>query len=126
MVAVVFTGHSAATALPGKVTLISPSGQIGATTPTYSWNADPSAIWYYLWVNDSTGNRITQWYTAAQGSLSRRRGFARNARHCSFTGFGRMVDPNVEPERLRAMERQYAIYSPHPGPARQSFPDRHR
>ena len=52
--------------LPGKATLISPSGTIQTTTPAYTWNADSTSTWYYLWVDDSTGNRIKQWYAAAQ------------------------------------------------------------
>jgi len=49
----------------GAVTLISPSGTIAVNTPTYTWNADPSAIYYQLVVTDSTGPKIQQWYTAA-------------------------------------------------------------
>jgi hypothetical protein len=52
--------------LVGKATLISPSGTIATTTPTYTWNAVSNSTWYYLWVDDSTGNKINQWYTAAQ------------------------------------------------------------
>ncbi|MCH9698782.1 MAG: peptidoglycan DD-metalloendopeptidase family protein [Gammaproteobacteria bacterium] len=55
-----------ASSVPAAATLISPSGTISDTTPTYSWNAVSNSTWYYLWVNDSTGNRIKQWYTAAQ------------------------------------------------------------
>ena len=56
---------------PGKATLVSPSGNISTATPTYTWNAVPSATWYYLWVNDSsTSPKILQWYTAAQAGCS--------------------------------------------------------
>jgi hypothetical protein len=51
---------------PGKATLISPSGAINTTTPSYSWNAVSNSTWYYLWVSDSTGAKIKQWFTAAQ------------------------------------------------------------
>jgi hypothetical protein len=51
--------------MPGKITLISPSGIIGTNTPTYAWNADPHSTWYYLWVNDRTGTCIQQWVKAA-------------------------------------------------------------
>jgi len=53
--------------VPGKAILISPSGTIATSTPTYTWNAVPLATWYYLWVNDSANasGKITQWYTAA-------------------------------------------------------------
>jgi hypothetical protein len=59
--------------------LISPSGAITDSTPTYTWNAVSNSTWYYLWVNDSTGNRIKQWYTAAQV------GCASGAGTCSVT-----------------------------------------
>ena len=51
---------------PAAATLISPSGTITDNTPTYIWNAVLGSTWYYLWVNDSTGNKIKQWYTASQ------------------------------------------------------------
>jgi probable HAF family extracellular repeat protein len=54
--------------LPGKATLVSPSGEITTNLPPYTWNAVPNSTWYYLWVDDSTGTRITQWYTASQAS----------------------------------------------------------
>ena len=66
MAAMVLSGHFAAAALPGKATLISPSGTASTDIPTYSWNADAYSTWYYLWVNDSTGTRIQKWYTADQ------------------------------------------------------------
>ena len=46
-------------AVPGAATLISPSGTITDITPAYTWNAESNSTWYYLWVGDSTGNRIT-------------------------------------------------------------------
>ena len=52
--------------LPSATTLVSPTGTIATNSPTYIWKAVPSSTWYYLWVNDSTGTRITQWYTASQ------------------------------------------------------------
>jgi hypothetical protein len=51
---------------PTAATQVSPSGTINDTTPTYMWNAVSNSTWYCLYVNDSTGNRINQWYTAAQ------------------------------------------------------------
>ncbi len=51
---------------PPAATLVSPSGPINTRPPTYNWNAVSSATWYYLWVNDATGNRISRWYTAAE------------------------------------------------------------
>jgi hypothetical protein len=51
---------------PPAATLVSPSGTISTTTPTYTWNAVSNATWYYLWVNGPSGNMIQQWYSAAQ------------------------------------------------------------
>jgi hypothetical protein len=56
--------------LPGKAALISPSGTTDTCTPTYTWNADAHSSWYYLWVNDITGTKIQQWYTAADTGCS--------------------------------------------------------
>lgn len=57
---------------PGAATLISPSGSISTSTPTYTWNevlaegtAESAATWYYLWVNGPSGNEIKQWYQAS-------------------------------------------------------------
>ncbi len=55
---------------PPAATLVSPTGTITTTTPTYTWNAVSTSTWYYLWVNDSTGNKIQTWYTAAQAGCS--------------------------------------------------------
>lgn len=55
---------------PGQATLVSPSGAIATRTPTYTWNAVPGATWYYLWVNDSTGTRITQWFRAGEAGCA--------------------------------------------------------
>ncbi len=53
-------------AVPVAPTLISPSGTIADTAPTYTWYAVPTATSYHLWVNDSGGNNtINQWDTAA-------------------------------------------------------------
>jgi hypothetical protein len=52
--------------IPPTATLVSPSGTITTNAPTYTWNAVANATWYYLWVDDSSGNKIKQWYTAAQ------------------------------------------------------------
>ncbi|MEE9321725.1 MAG: choice-of-anchor Q domain-containing protein [Granulosicoccus sp.] len=51
---------------PPAATLISPSGGNATATPTYTWNAASGASWYYLWVNDVSGNVIKRWYTASQ------------------------------------------------------------
>lgn len=55
---------------PPSATLISPLNNITDTTPTYSWNAVLGSSWYYLWVDDSSGNIIKKWYTAASAGCS--------------------------------------------------------
>jgi len=51
---------------PPKASLISPSGTISTSTPTYTWNAVPTSTWYLLYVNDSkTQAKINQWYKAS-------------------------------------------------------------
>jgi hypothetical protein len=46
-------------------TLVSPSGTISTSTPTYTWNAVPGMTWYYLWVDDtSKGGKVQQWIAA--------------------------------------------------------------
>jgi hypothetical protein len=61
-----FISGGQCTAPPTAATLVSPSGTIYNAKPDYTWNAVPCATWYRLWVKDSTGNKIDQWYTAAQ------------------------------------------------------------
>lgn len=55
---------------PGKPTLISPSGTISTKTPTYTWNALGSATRYRMYVEDASGPKIDQWYTAAQAGCA--------------------------------------------------------
>ena len=52
---------------PAAPTLVSPTGTIFKATPTFTWNEVSGAMWYYLWVNDSssTGGKIRQWFNAA-------------------------------------------------------------
>jgi hypothetical protein len=64
---------------PPKTTLISPKANISDTTPTYTWKAVTNASWYYLWVNDSKGNKIKKWYTETQANCSTETG------RCSIT-----------------------------------------
>ena len=65
----IMSGASAATMRP-VATLVSPAGAISANAPTYQWNSVPDVTWYYLWVDDATGTRITQWYTAEQAGCA--------------------------------------------------------
>ena len=57
-------------ALPSAATLIAPNGIIADNTPTYTWNAVAASTWYYLWVDDSTGNKIKTWYSASQAGCA--------------------------------------------------------
>lgn len=51
---------------PGAATLVSPTGTITDTTPTYTWNAVSGATWYRLYVREgSSGSVHDQWYTAS-------------------------------------------------------------
>jgi hypothetical protein len=52
--------------VPAAATLVSPTGIITTTTPTYTWNAVSGATSYQLYVYDSTGVKINQWYTASR------------------------------------------------------------
>ena len=52
--------------LPGAPVPITPSGITPDSTPTYSWEAVDNATSYRLLVNDSTGPRIDQTYTAEE------------------------------------------------------------
>ncbi len=50
---------------PAAPTLLSPSGTIYDSTPTYSWQAVPTATWYYLYVWDYVdGTKIGRWFRA--------------------------------------------------------------
>jgi hypothetical protein len=49
---------------PGSALLLNPSGTITTPTPAYTWQAVADATWYSLWVTDSTGTRLQQWYEA--------------------------------------------------------------
>ena len=57
-------------AAPGAVTPISPRGLTIDTTPTYSWNAVPTATSYYLRVGNHTGEITGTWYTATQAECA--------------------------------------------------------
>lgn len=48
---------------PISAILISPTGSVTTNTPAYTWNAVSNATYYYLYVNDSTGNVIKTWYS---------------------------------------------------------------
>jgi len=49
-----------------EVTLVSPEEHTSQHNPEYRWEAVFNTQWYYLWVNDSSGNRIKRWYTSSE------------------------------------------------------------
>lgn len=55
---------------PGAPTLISPTGDITDNTPNYRWHAVPTASWYQLYVNDSSGKVINKVISAADTNCS--------------------------------------------------------
>ena len=96
---------------PGSATLISPAGSIATHTPTSQWNAVPSSTWYYLWVDDSTGNRIQQWYTAAACWLWYRHGhLLSDANDGAQLRSGLVVDTDLERCRVWTLERLDVVY----------------
>ncbi len=51
--------------LPGKIVLGSPSGTASSAQPTFTWNADVLATWYYLRVKMADNSVLfSQWYQA--------------------------------------------------------------
>jgi secreted trypsin-like serine protease len=64
------TFSTSAPSTPGSATLVSPNGNIGTKTPTYTWNQVAGATWYYLWVDGPSGNVIQQWYTSEQANCN--------------------------------------------------------
>jgi hypothetical protein len=50
---------------PSAPILTGPTGTVGTTLPTYRWFSLVTASEYFLWVNDASGPRIQQIYSAA-------------------------------------------------------------
>ena len=50
--------------VPGMANLLSPSGTINETTPTFTWNTVEGATMYVLYVEGPSGTVIEQWYDA--------------------------------------------------------------
>ncbi len=55
---------------PLAATQVSPTGTINDITPAYTWNPVANATWYQLWVGDSSGAKINQWYAAADAGCA--------------------------------------------------------
>ena len=72
--------------VPTAAQLISPSGRTTDHTPTYTWQAIQGSTWYYLWVDDRSGNRISTWYSAEALGCATGRG------RCSITPATRLVN----------------------------------
>ena len=89
---------------PGKAALISPKETISGSTPPYSWHAVPGSTSYYLYVNDSTGNKISKWYSKEQAGCPGGTGtdLHRISRHCPCAGFRHMVGPDLWPKTATA------------------------
>ncbi len=51
---------------PAQANLVSPSGSVTNTLPTYTWNEVEEAGWYYLWINDASKNVFKQWYQSGE------------------------------------------------------------
>lgn len=54
----------------GPPTPLSPAGVTSTNYPLFTWQPVPDATWYQLWVNDSTGTPIRQWFTAEEVQAS--------------------------------------------------------
>ena len=54
----------------GTPKLISPSGTISDTTPTYTWTGSSAATWYRLYVQGPSGVVIDHWFTAVETNCS--------------------------------------------------------
>ena len=50
---------------PSAPQAISPTGSATAS-PTFTWTAPDNVVYYYLLVDDATGNRVDQWLTPGQ------------------------------------------------------------
>jgi hypothetical protein len=50
----------------GQATLISPTGTITSTQPTYKWNPVSGSTWYYLWIDGPSGKIFDKWYTSSE------------------------------------------------------------
>ena len=49
-------------AVPAAITLVGPTATATAPSVTYSWDADPAATWYHIWVGVGGKEWFSQWY----------------------------------------------------------------
>ncbi len=57
---------SVVVAAPQTPTLVSPTGSVATSTPTYTWNAVAGATMYYLWVDGPLSTMFQKWYMAGE------------------------------------------------------------
>ena len=50
---------------PAATTLVSPTGNITTTNPTYTWNKVSAATWYYIYIQGPSGLVHADWYSSA-------------------------------------------------------------
>lgn len=62
------TDQPAPGAVPGKATLVLPSGSISTRDPSFKWGTVSGSTWYYLWINGPSGTVFTKWYTATEAT----------------------------------------------------------
>jgi len=88
-----------------SLALISPSGTIKDSTPSYKWKALAGASYYQLWVNDSTGNKMKRWYTATSVGCQRGTGY------CSITPNTTLANGNASWKIRTWQNNKYGSWS---------------
>jgi hypothetical protein len=73
-----------------KPQLISPTGTVETSRPTYKWYRVPGASWYYLWVRDASGDTIKIWYRSEDLV------FSADRTTCEVTPTKRLLSGSVE------------------------------
>jgi hypothetical protein len=54
---------SAASAAPGPVSPLNPSGPVSTTSPAFEWSAESTATYYLLQIADWSGTTVDSWFT---------------------------------------------------------------
>ena len=69
--AVATWGHTqTADGVPGKATLVAPTGPVTTSTPTFSWNAVPTTSYYLLRVTDRDNVSTDRWYRPSEAGCA--------------------------------------------------------
>ncbi len=71
---------------PSQVLLIAPTGTGAGGNPTYSWQQVTGATWYYLWVNDTSGTPVKEWFRVGGGTLNCSAGICSASPSSSISG----------------------------------------